>query len=88
MMGISLMVKKREIYRKLKENPKNIRFEELCNAAELFGFKFRGGKGSHKIFVREGIREMLNFQNVKGKVKPYQVRQFINIIEQYNLMEA
>ena len=81
-------MKKREIYRKLKENPKNIRFEELCTAAELFGFKFRGGKGSHKIFVREGIREMLNFQNVKGKVKPYQVRQFINIIEQYNLMEA
>jgi len=47
--------------------------------------RFRGGKGSHRIFVKEGIREMLNFQEVKGKAKPYQVRQFIKII--YNLLE-
>ena len=78
---------KKEIYQKFKKNPKNVRFEELCRAAELFGFEFRGGKGSHKIFVKEGIREMLNFQEVKGKAKPYQVRQFIKIIERYNLLE-
>jgi len=59
-----------EIYQKLKENPKNVRFEELCRAAELFGFEFRGGKGSHRMFVKEGVREMLNFQEVKGKAKP------------------
>ena len=76
-----------EIYQKLKDNPKNVRFEELCRAAELFGFEFRGGKGSHRIFVKEGIREMLNFQEVKGKAKLYQVRQFIKIIERYNLLE-
>jgi len=76
-----------EIYQKLKDNPKNVRFEELCRAAELFGFEFRGGKGSHRIFVKEGVREMLNFQEVKGKAKPYQVRQFIKIIERYNLLE-
>jgi len=78
---------KKEIYEELKKNPKNVRFEELCRAAELFGFEFRGGKGSHRIFVKEGIREMLNFQEVKGKAKPYQVRQFIKIIERYNLLE-
>jgi len=78
---------KKEIYQKLKKNPKNVKFEELCRAAELFGFEFRGGKGSHRIFVKEGIREMLNFQEVKGKAKPYQVRQFIKIIERYNLLE-
>ncbi len=80
-------MKREEIYQKLKENPKNVRFEELCRVAELFGFEFRGGKGSHRIFVKEGVREMLNFQEVKGKAKPYQVRQFINIIERYNLLE-
>lgn len=79
--------KRIKIYRKLKENPKDIRFEELCRAAESFGFKFKGGKGSHRIFVKNGVREMLNFQNVKGKVKPYQVRQFIRIIEKYKLVE-
>lgn len=80
-------MKKREIYTKIKENPKNVRFEDLCSAAELFGFKFKGGKGSHRIFVKEGIKEMLNFQNVKGWAKPYQVKQFISVIEKYNLLE-
>lgn len=77
---------KREIYEKLKRNPANVRFEEICKAAELFGFKFGGGKGSHRIFVRREIREMLNFQEVKGKAKPYQVKQFVKIIEKYNLL--
>lgn len=77
---------KGEIYEKLKKNPANVRFEEICKIAKLFGFRFKGGKGSHRIFVRAGIREMLNFQEVKGKTKPYQVKQFIRIIEKYNLL--
>ncbi len=79
---------KRRLFEELKKNPKNVRFERLCKIAEAFGFRFRGGKGSHRIFVREGIREMLNFQNVGGKAKPYQIRQFIKIIEKYNLLEG
>ena len=71
----------------LKKNTKNIRFNRLCNIAEEFGFKFRGGKGSHRIYVKKGIKEMLNFQNVHGKAKPYQVRQLIKVIELYNLIE-
>ena len=71
----------------LKRNPKNIRFNRLCNIAEEFGFKFRGGRGSHRIYVKKGIKEMLNFQNMHGKAKPYQVRQLIKVIEKYNLIE-
>jgi len=81
------MTKKKDIYQRLKNNPKNVRFEELCKAAEIFGFKFRGGKGSHRVYVREGIKEILNFQNVKGKAKPYQVRQLLKVIDKYNLLE-
>ena len=76
-----------EIFRELKERVTNVRFEELCRAAESFGFKFKGGKGSHRIFARQGIKELLNFQDVRGKAKPYQVRQFIRLIEKYNLVE-
>lgn len=78
---------KEEVYRELKGRVTNVRFEELCRAAELFGFEFKGGKGSHRIFVREGVKELLNFQDVRGKAKPYQVRQFIKLIEKYNLVE-
>ena len=78
---------KREAYERLNRNPANVRFGTIYKAAELFGFRFRGGKGSHRIFVRAGIREMLTFQEVKGKAKSYQVRQFVRIIEKYNLLE-
>ena len=79
--------RKKEVYKRLEENPKNVRFIDLCKAAELFGFRYRGGKGSHVVYVREGIKEILVFQNVKGKAKPYQVKQFLKIIEKYNLLE-
>ena len=46
---------KKEIYEKLKRNPKHVRFEVICKGAELFGFRFRGSKGSHKIYIREGV---------------------------------
>jgi predicted RNA binding protein YcfA (HicA-like mRNA interferase family) len=41
--------------------------KNYAKAAEVFGFTFRGGKGSHRIYVREGVEELMNFQNVKGK---------------------
>ena len=79
--------KRSDIYEKLVKSPNNIGFDFICIAAKLFGFHQRGGKGSHVIFVRKGVLEMLNFQNVKGKAKPYQIRQFLKIIEKYNLLE-
>ncbi|MEW6685171.1 MAG: type II toxin-antitoxin system HicA family toxin [Candidatus Edwardsbacteria bacterium] len=78
---------RKEIYEELKRSPKNVRFEVLCKGVESFGFRFRGGKGSHRIYVKDGVREMLNFQNVKGGAKPYQVKQFLKIVEKYKLLE-
>lgn len=81
-------MKREEIYQEFERNPGNVRFEGLCAAAKVFGFKFRGGKGSHRIYKREGVKELLNFQNVKGKVKPYQVKQFLKVIDKYNLLKG
>jgi hypothetical protein len=47
----------------------------------------RVARGATRVFVREGVKELLNFQDVKGKAKPYQVRQFIKLIEKYSLLE-
>ncbi len=78
---------KRELYEEFKRHPNDVRFNDLCRAAEIFGFRFRGGKGSHRIYVRQGVKELLNFQNVRGKAKPYQVKQFLKTVEQYSLLE-
>jgi hypothetical protein len=80
-------MKPKKAYEILKGNPKNIHFEDLCQAAEAFGFRLKGGKGSHRVYTREGVREILNFQNVGGRAKPYQVRQLLKVIENYNLTE-
>jgi hypothetical protein len=72
---------------KANNNPDNIRFQEICNLAEYFGFKLKGGRGSHKVYSRKGIKEILTFQEVGGMAKPYQVRQLLDIIEQYKLEE-
>ncbi len=71
----------------MKANPKKIRFARVCQIAEAFGFQTRKGTGSHRVYYRDGVREILNFQNEGGRAKAYQVRQFIKIIENYGLQE-
>jgi hypothetical protein len=52
---------------------------------EAFGFRLLRVSGSHHIYGRSGIAEQLNLQNVGGKAKPYQIRQFLKLVERYNL---
>jgi hypothetical protein len=53
--------------------------------AEKLGFVFKGGKGSHRVYGHPGIKEILTFQNVNGKVKAYQARQLLSVVQKYNL---
>jgi predicted RNA binding protein YcfA (HicA-like mRNA interferase family) len=55
------------------------------NLIKAFGFRLSRTSGSHHIFVHQRIDELINIQNVNGQVKPYQVRQFLELIERYNL---
>ena len=41
--------------------------------------------GSHHIFARPDVPELINLQAVKGQAKPYQVRQFLKLVERYGL---
>ena len=76
-------------YAKLLEralnSPQNLRFEEAMKLAEGFGFGLARVRGSHHILKRHGIPELLNFQNMGGKVKPYQIKQLLEIVETYDL---
>ena len=57
----------------------NIKFNELCGILKQLGFKVRI-KGSHHIFFKEGLTEIINIQEVNGHSKPYQVKQIREII--------
>ena len=61
-----------------------IPFFGLCNLLKSFGFEERI-KGSHHIFTKEGVDEIINIQPKGNKSKPYQVKQIRAIILKYNL---
>jgi len=78
-------MKKQKLLEKLLRGSKNVRFDELVAVVEAFGFHLSPVNGSHHIFTHPQIPELVNLQNQRGKAKPYQVRQFLTLVEQYNL---
>jgi predicted RNA binding protein YcfA (HicA-like mRNA interferase family) len=77
---------KRKLLKKLLTGSnKNVRFGDLVALVEAFGFRRARSSGSHHIFEHADVPELLNIQNNKGKAKPYQVRQFLELLEQYSL---
>jgi len=82
-------MKKREKYLELLRNSsKNIRFKDLLNIVDEFGFYMTGSpKGSHHVFLHDLVDDaILNLQPDKnGKAKSYQVRQLLKLIDEYKL---
>ncbi len=62
----------------------NIRFADLRTVLTTLGFQERL-KGSHHIFSREGVEEILNLQPIGSKAKAYQVKQVRAVILKYGL---
>lgn len=62
----------------------NIPFEPLCQLLSSLGFEERI-QGSHHIFSKESIEEILNLQSKQGKAKAYQAKQARNVILKYQL---
>lgn len=81
------MTRRQKLLDKARNNPAGIRFREICLLAEQVGFAKRGGKGSHVVYEKDGVEEILTFQDRKGMAKPYQVRQLLAVIEKYKLGE-
>jgi len=76
---------KKLLQRLAQGNLQNVPFADLINLVEGFGFKLLRTSGSHHIFGHPGILELVNLQNVGGKAKPYQIRQFLRLVERYNI---
>ncbi|MEO6633548.1 MAG: type II toxin-antitoxin system HicA family toxin [Mucilaginibacter sp.] len=64
----------------------NFSFDDLRNILLHFNFIERTTGGSHRIFYREGIEEIINIQPKGGKAKPYQVKQVRLIVLKYKLI--
>lgn len=62
----------------------NIDFSEMCNLLEYLGFSLRV-KGSHRIFSKNGVEEIINIQPNGTKCKNYQVKQIRALLIKYKL---
>ena len=76
---------RKKILQKILASSKNIRFSDMVNLVQGFGFTLSRTDGSHHIFTRPDIPELVNLQNIKGQAKPYQIRQFLKLVEKHNL---
>ena len=78
-------MKNEKLFQKILSGSKNVSFSDFVILLNAFGFELDRINGSHHIFKHREITELINIQNVKGKVKPYQIKQFLSIIENNNL---
>ena len=70
-----------KIIKQMRENPKDVKFDDLCKVCNYYFGKSRS-KGSHQIYktLWQGDPR-INIQDNNGKSKAYQVRQVIKAID-------
>ncbi len=61
-----------------------VSFDGLCSLLRSFGFEERV-RGSHHIFTRADVVEILNLQAKGAQAKAYQVKQVRQLILKYKL---
>lgn len=80
------MANARKLFDKLLYGSYDIRFEDFVALLEGFGFILERIRGSHHVFSHPAVPELLSIQpRHDGKAKPYQLRQLLKLIEEYDL---
>jgi predicted RNA binding protein YcfA (HicA-like mRNA interferase family) len=79
------MNRKKLLHRLAQGALQNVAFADMRKLVEGFGFTLSRVSGGHHIFIHPAIAELVNLQEVGGQAKPYQIRQFLQLVERYNL---
>lgn len=77
----------RKIVEKILEgrSDQNIAFDDMCHVLDRAGFSSRRSGGSHRVFYKDGVAEIINVQP-KGKLaKAYQVKQVRDLLVRYKI---
>lgn len=78
-------MKARKIFEKMLAGSRNIRSGDFCKVALAFGYRLDRTRGSHHIYEHPKASRPLNLQDARGQAKPYQVRQFLRDVEEFQL---
>jgi len=75
------MAKIDQILERMKSNPENIRFGDLCKVCDQYFGEARQRSSSHRVYKMPWQGDpRVNIQNKKGKGKTYQVKQVLKAI--------
>ena len=75
-----------KLYARLLANPRqSIAFRDFEKLLTAFGFEHARTKGSHRQYVHPKVPRPFPVQPVGKDAKPYQVREFLELIEEHSL---
>ena len=78
-----------EKLKQFKNNPKDVKFSELCKVCDFYFGDARQSGSSHKVYKNPWRGDpRANLQNSKGKAKAYQVRQVLKAIERLEVEDG
>lgn len=79
------MTATRKTWERMVAGSRNLRFEDFIKVVEAFGCVHQRTSGSHRVYKHLRVPIPLSFQPVNGQAKPYQVRQFMSVVEEFGL---
>ena len=66
----------------MKQNPKDVKFKDLCKVCDHYFGEPRQESSSHRVYKTPWYGDpRVNVQNDKGNAKAYQVRQVLKALE-------
>jgi len=79
---IVVVTKIRDILVQMQQNPRDVRFNDLCRVCEHYFGKPRQSSSSHRIYKTPWQGDpRITIQNYKEKAKAYQVKQVLLAVE-------
>lgn len=76
------MPKVEDVLVQMRQNPKGIRFADLCKVCDHYFGQARQAGSSHRVYKTPWQGDpRVNIQNDKGAAKAYQVKQVLKAIE-------
>ena len=82
------MVKPARLYARLLASRTSVRFSDFQRILEAFGFTLDRINGSHHIYRHPFATRPLSVQPKGNMAKPYQLDQFLDMVEEFGLTMA
>ena len=80
------MAKIQDILSQMRQNPKSIKFTDLCKVCDAYFGEPRQSGSSHRVYRSPWKGDpRVNIQNGKGMAKTYQVKQVLQAVERLEM---